>query len=125
MKKVTKYFILILISVSTTSCPGDRYRSIFIKNNSSKSIYYKISFAYPDTTLKNSQPSDYKINPNEKTSTSAAVFAYNDTLQIFFLDGKLVETEPWDSILINNEILKRYKFTEQSIQKDNWTITYP
>ena len=125
MKNIVKFALLFFFSVLTISCPEKIHRYLYIKNNSSESIYYRFSFAYPDTSLMNSDPNNYKIIPAEQIITSSNGFTFNNTLQLFFLDAKVVETEPWDSIVLHNKILKRYQFTEQLVQTNNWTITYP
>jgi hypothetical protein len=116
-----------IICLGSSSCfnKEERYRHIYIKNNSSKAIYYRLSFAFPDTTLKESDPNNYKINSGEQVSTSASSFIYNTTMQMFILDAAVVETVPWDSIVLHHQILTRYQFTEQFLESRNWTITYP
>jgi len=103
----------------------EQNRHIYVRNNSAKAIYYRLSFAYPDTTLKESDPNNYKINSGEQISTSASSFVYNTTMQMFILDADVVENEPWDSIVVHYKVLKRYQFTEQDLQNHSWTLTYP
>ncbi|MBK5215881.1 MAG: hypothetical protein JJE53_03710 [Candidatus Pacebacteria bacterium] len=134
MKKMismkTMIYLLTLLTfyicLSASSCNNEeQHRYIYIKNNFSKAIYYRLSFAFPDTTLKESDPNNYKINSGVQTFTAAKSFAYNPTMQMFILDADVVEKEPWDSIVAHYEILKRYQFTESDMQNWNWTITYP
>lgn len=128
MKIIVKLFSLVsvfFILTATTCNKEEQHRYIYIKNNSSKAIYYRFSFAYPDTTLDMSDPNNYKVNSGIQTYTAASIFAYNTTLQMFILDADIVENEPWDSIVVRNEVLKIYQFTEKDMQSSNWTITYP
>jgi len=127
-KKITFLAILtMIIFIVASSCfnKEERNRHIYIKNNSIKAIYYRLSFAYPDTTLNESDPNNYKINSGEQISTSASSFIYNSTMQMFILDANVVETEPWDSIVLHYQVLKRYQFTEHFLESLNWIITYP
>jgi len=47
------------------------------------------------------------------------------TISIFILDSNIVKTIPWDTIRNNNNYLKRYDLTTDSLNKLNWTVTYP
>lgn len=127
-------FLILVVSISASSCNNleKRNRHIYVKNNSSKSIYYGLSYSYPDTSLAkiddapgNNGSIAYKINSGEQTTFPAANFVYNPTMQLFILDAAIVETNPWDSIVVHYNILKRYQFTEQYIQSLDWTIIYP
>jgi len=125
MKQIKVIALLILVGFISFACPSNEDGHIYIKNNSVKTIYYRLSFAYPDTTLMQSDPNNYKINPGKQISTSASSFVYNATMQMFIFDADVVENEPWDSIVAHSLVLKRYQFTEQGLEKCNWIITYP
>ena len=126
MKNITNLITLItlFVSLSVSGCHKEKHRYIYVKNSSNKAIYHRFSFAYPDTTLKNSDPNNYKINSESKAVTIASVFAYNPTLQLFIFDADVIEKNPWDSVVAQRMILKRYQFTESDMEKMNWTITY-
>jgi len=117
--------LILFISLSGSSCYREERKYIYIKNSSDKTIYYRFSFAYPDTTLKKSDPDNYKVNSKSQTFTTASVFAFNPTSQMFIFDAHTIETTPWDSIVKHNMILKRYQLTKTDMEKSNWTITYP
>lgn len=117
--------LMLFISLSGSSCHREEHRYIYIKNSSDKTIYYRFSFAYPDTTLTRSDPDNYKINPKSQTFTTASVFAFNPMSQMFIFDADVIEREPWDSIVAHHMVLKRYQFTESDMGKSNWTITFP
>ena len=117
--------LFVCLSASSCKIKEEQHRQISVINNSNKAIYYRLSFAYPDTTLKKTDPNNYKINSGVQTFTAAKSFVFNPTMQMFILDADVVEKEPWDSIVAHYEILKRYQFTEEDIQNWNWIITYP
>ena len=48
-----------------------------------------------------------------------------DTLFVYVFDAEIVETTPWDTVLANNLILKRYDLSLEDLQNMNWTIIYP
>lgn len=118
---------MIFVGLNISSCDRNKegHKYIYIKNNLNKAIYYRFSYTFPDTTLKNSDNNNYKINPGVQIYTTASSFVYNPTIQLFIFDADVVEKEPWDSIVIHYKVLKRYQFTEGDLQKNNWTITYP
>jgi hypothetical protein len=125
-KIIYRLAIMTMVFLTIASCDNkEKHRYIYINNNSTHAIYYRFSFAYPDTTLKESDPNNYKLISGEQHVTSAASFAYNSTMQIFILDSYVVENEPWDTIVTHYQILKRYQFTEQFLESQNWTISYP
>ena len=117
--------LMLFISLSSSSCHKEEHRYIYIKNSSDKNIYYRFSFAYPDTTLGKSDPDNYKVNSKSQTFTTANVFAFNTTTQLFIFDANTVESTPWDSIVKHYTVLKRYQLTKSDMEKMNWTITYP
>jgi hypothetical protein len=135
MKNRIKYliFFAFAIGLCSSSCRDNpAYKAIYIKNNSDKTVYYGVSFDYPDTSLlkinqfpgKNGNIS-HKIKSGEQSFLLAAEFAYNPTMQLFIFDADVIENEPKDSIVAHYKVLKRYQFTESDIEKVNWTITYP
>lgn len=128
--KTLLFLILLLVLTATTCSKEKRYQSIYIRNNSTKTIYFSVSQLYPDTTLKmvNSPKSllSRKVVPNEKGSIFAYATIGNSGIgQIFIFDSDIFETEPWDSIVSNYMVLKRYQFNQLDLEKINWTITYP
>lgn len=122
------------VCLSASSCNNkeEQYRHIYVKNNSSKTIYYGLSYSYPDTSLEkiddvpgNNGSIAYRINFGDQGTLAAKNFAYNPTMQMFILDAAVVEEVPWDSIVAHYLVLKRYQFTEQDMKTHNWTIAYP
>jgi len=134
MKNMINIFTLLTLfaSLSISSCHKEQHRYIYVQNNSSKAVFYGLSYSYPDTSLKkiedvpgNNGSIAYKINPGKQTTLPAAVFAYNPTMQMFIFDSNTIENTPWDSIVAHYMVLKRYQFTESDMEKSDWTITYP
>ena len=122
------------VSLNTSCCNNkeELHRYIYLKNNTSKTIYYGLSYSYSDTSLKKIEDVPgyngsiaHKITSGEQTTLPAASFAYNPTMQLFIFDSKTKENTPWDSIVAHHMVLKRYQFTESDMEKGNWTITYP
>jgi hypothetical protein len=136
MKNMINNLILLtmFVSLSASSCNNkeELHRYIYLKNSTSKTIYYGLSYSYPDTSINkiedvpgNNGSIAYKVTSGEQTTLPAASFAYNPTMQVFIFDANTIEYTPWDSIIAHHMVLKRYQFTESDIGKDNWTITYP
>ncbi len=126
--------LTMFVSLSASSCNNkeELHRYIYLKNSTSKTIYYGLSYSYPDTSFNkiedvpgNKGSIAYRINAGVQTTLPAASFAYNPTMQLFIFDANTIETTPWDSIVAHNMVLKRYQFTESDMQQANWTITYP
>ena len=135
MKNRIKYliFFTFFVSLCSSSCHRSELQLyIYVKNNSSKTAYYGLSYEYPDTSLikigffpgQNGSIAN-KIKPGEQDFLAAWNFAYNPTMQLFIFDADVIEHEPKDSIVAHYMVLKRYQFTESDMEKVNWTITYP
>jgi hypothetical protein len=139
-----KYKILILLTCllpSFMSCRPDHTYVLFsIKNNSDKSIYFTYSNLYPDTAVDTSIyiPPGSTRTPGEviypgQTYPENAFISLNsyfgsvpsDTIEIFIYDANLVQTTPWDSVVANYLVLKRYDLSLQDIDKMNGVISYP
>jgi len=126
--------LTMFVTLSASSCNNkeELHRYIYLINSSDKAVFYGLSYAYPDTSLKkiedapgNNGSIAYKINVGKQTTLPAASFAYNPTMQLFIFDADVIENTPWDSIVAYNMVLKRYQFTESDMEKANWTINYP
>lgn len=130
-KTILRFFIANLVIISFSRCFHDIQRDIYFKNMSGKSIYYGLSYSYPDTSLAkiedhpgNNKSIAYKVKSGEKTTLPADNFVYNPTMQLVIFDADSIENIPWDSIVKHNTILKRYKFTEKDMKECGWTISY-
>jgi hypothetical protein len=135
MKNMIKYMIFFTFSLGlfSSSChKSELHWRIYVNNNSSKTIYYGLSYYYPDTSLIKIEdfPGEngrrvYQIKPGEQDYLPAENFVFNPTMQLFIFDADVIEHEPIDSIVANYMVLKRYQFTESDMEKVNWTINYP
>ena len=135
MKKIS--FILIItilfIGLNSSSCKHeDGTTHLKIKNNANFSIYYALSYSYPDTALNRINNIPYynrnqtsKINANDSVFVRIAILGNSPTTQMFIFDAHTIETTPWDSIVKHYMVLKRYQLTVNDVEKMNWTITYP
>jgi hypothetical protein len=124
--------LMLFISLSSSSCHKEEHRYIYLKNNSSKSIYYGISYSYPDTSLQKIEDVpgrngniSHEIISGDQETLLAADFAVNSTMQLFIFNADVIEKNTWDSIVTHHMVLKRYQYTESDMGKANWTITYP
>ena len=91
MKNMIHNVILLIIfmSLSASSCNNkeELHRYIYLKNSSGKTIYYGLSYSYPNTSLikigqvpGNNGSIAHKIISEEQTILPAASFAYNPTM---------------------------------------------
>lgn len=137
MKKVSHKILLYSVIALFILVQCDQWDNrMMIINNSSHTIYFYDSFAYPDTTLRSE---DNPINSPETNSVLAGAtltnrikqggwegeFKYHDTLMIFIFDETTLKTIPWDTIRKNYMILKRYDLSLEDLVKLDWIVTYP
>ncbi len=137
MKKIVFYSSILLISTALNCIKNtdDCHKEYTVVNNSDHDIYYKVSLRYPDTTL------IYDLNPTVDP-TLYRIYKFNnkaqfdrdcyegwffavDTIMCFIFDAQTIERTPWDTIMTNYLILKRYDLSINDMQNTNWTITYP
>jgi hypothetical protein len=124
-----------VIILSATCCNRkDCHRSLFIVNNSKNAIYFQLSPLYSDTLILDSNPSsggnEFKVEgASHKSDTYNGCvegkFYYEDKIRYIIYDARTLETTPWDTVVKNYLILKRYDLTLQDLDSLNWTITYP
>jgi hypothetical protein len=112
-----------------------------LANNSNMNIYYSFSFVYPDTTLKMVYPpfnpllssQANKILPKRQSDLTINArrweYVFENELKdgiliIFIFEGDLIEKMPWEQVVKEYKILKRYEFTLEDIKKQNWVINY-
>jgi len=135
MKYLTFFLVGIIFVSNTCSNKNDKdcHTSITIFNNSDKAIYFHISPAYSDTLILDFNPTeankDFKI---EKFSSKKDIFRsciegkfYNSSeIRYFIYDAQILDSTPWDTIVNNYMILKRFDLSLEDLQKMNWTISY-
>ncbi len=126
--------LTMFVCLNASSCNNkeELHRYIYLKNSSGNTIYYGLSYTYPDTSINkisqvpgNNGSIAHKIPSGGQSTLPAASFAYNPTMQLFIFDSNTIENTLWDSIVARRMVLKRYQFTESDVQQINWTITYP
>ena len=125
----------VLIVIGAKCSNDDELMKLRIKNNSSQTLYESCSTNYPDTSLNKilspaCNPQIHKIEANtfqkeHYNSPTEDIFDYNDTLIVFLFNAQILESNPWDSVVKNYMILKRYDLSLQDLQDMDWTITYP
>ncbi|MDD4921017.1 MAG: hypothetical protein PHS30_00915 [Bacteroidales bacterium] len=130
MKRMINNLLLLTMFVLLSgSCCCDEGHHVALKNNSDKTIYYGLSYSYPDTSLidfvhRGNQA--YKMVSGEQANIiPESRFNSCSTIQFFIFDADVIEHESWDSIDAHYKILKRYTFTQRDMERMNWTITYP
>ena len=121
-------FVALLLSVICISATCSKSRvstDFFIKNNSSKTVYYSWSDKYPDTSLTEIL-NEISIDPLQTVGPFYyTVSPGSGIVEIFLFDSITVASNPWDSITAKYMILKRYDLTIDSINKMNRIVTYP
>lgn len=112
------------------------HKGVLIINNSNKAIYFGASTRYPDTLTLYPNPTfdavNYKVEGNS-SKTDEDRSCYEDIvkatsqgiLMYYIYDANTLQTVPWDTIVKNYMILKRYDLTLKDLQDKNWVISYP
>ncbi len=50
---------------------------------------------------------------------------YADTLNIYIFDAEVIENTPWETVVRDYLVLKRYDLSLSDLQRLNWQVTYP
>ena len=109
----------------------DCHRGVTIINNSDKAIYYDVGISYPDTSLidnPSTSPNPYKIPANSRNKDwfgDCYEAAVRETLMVFIFDAYTLEHTPWDTVVENYMVLKRYDLSLDDLNKLQWHVTYP
>jgi hypothetical protein len=129
MKNILKNILFLVFGLSLIACVSekDNPRNFNIKNNSSKTIYYGLSYSQTDFSLKgidfvpgaNGNVS-HKIKTNEQNTARVG----SSIMQVYIFDSDVIESTPWDTIVKYNKFLKRYQFTQSELEKMNWEVIY-
>ena len=124
------YFLLLSLFMVGCEIIGHPH-DVYIKNNSSKKIYFYISNKYPDTSLPLKSTYVKSISPNDGYSFDNPYrkpypnMYSNDNILIFFIDADVFEHHDWDVIRRDDKILERRMFSKQDLINNNWIIVYP
>ena len=127
---------MVLLASSCNKEDENCHKRINIINNSDSDIYYYLSFRYPDTITLDpnptSDPYTFRIEHNSEKESSlrrcfeGAINANPEGIIMYFIyDASTLETVPWDTVVKNYLILKRYDLSLEDLQGMDWTITYP
>lgn len=135
MKKTILILIILPLIMTSFQCAKDNdncHKNIIIENNSDKTLRIFSSLEYPDSTLKsNNEATLYPIEPHSSYldywGCVENVFRRNKhgVLLYFIIDNEILKNNPMDTIVEYKMYIKKYDLTEESLQKMNWTITYP
>lgn len=119
------------------------HKTISFINKSDEAIYVSCDTHYPDTLYfghysgLTSNAYTNKILANTKSDRPLqnrdcweTDFNYediipSDTLMVYVFDAQILENTPWDSVVSNYLVLKRYDLSLQDLQNMSWAITYP
>jgi hypothetical protein len=132
--------ILVILSLGNSSCEkviiADKYYPLIVINNSIQTVRVFMANEiaekqYPDTTLPDFKPSAIKI-PSNKRGYFDSKIPWNevlaklpaDTLSVFIMDAEVYDNEPWDSITVNYNILKRLDLSFEDLKNNNFQIIY-
>lgn len=133
------YFVLTLMFVSLCAACKDvsGYDTrLIIINNSDVNIFFSLGYTYPDTTIRDYNPtaSTATFEVKAKSSKHYSVICCwesliedlpADILMIFVFDADTLEQVPWEEIRSEYKILKRYDLSLQDLKNMDWMILYP
>lgn len=130
------FICIIFFAATCNSEDEDCHKSIDIINNSGDAIYFDYSLSYPDTLTLYPNPSldpgYFRIPENSSKKDvyrgcieSKLMTNSEGKIMYFIYDATTLETVPWDTVVKNYMILKRYDLSLEDLQGMNWTITYP
>lgn len=140
MKYLTTYFLIFTGVLFSNSCKKppivDFGEEVVIENKSQVAIRFYIpdlKSQFPDTSLPVKKPNLRKILPSDyfidflKSPDKKSYFEHlpADTLSVFFIDNAIYDNEPWDSIRVNYQILRRLDLSIEDLKANNYTIKYP
>lgn len=133
---ISVFIYFLLIATTCNKEDVNCHKHILIVNNSYNAIYFDYSLNYPDTITLYPNPSldpDYfKIEGNSSKKDiyrdcieDNLLTNPEETIMYFIYDAHTLETIPWDTVVKNYMILKRYDLHLEDLQAMDWIITYP
>lgn len=139
---ITTLALGILFSGSTCNKNDENcHKTITFENHTNKALYVRGSRDYPDTLaiVTDANPlldTNYsKVEANENNNQVLRIrdcYEYwykdilpSDTLMVYVFDADVLETTPWETVISDNLILKRYDLSLEDLQNSDWTISYP
>lgn len=129
-KKTIGLFIVLSSFLIQSQCRKERGHEIEVFNHSPQSIYYALSFYYPETALTNNvnEPTPGNlILPNEKDNIEPGVnlFDFNDVLQVYFISADTLDLLGWNYVKDHHAILQRKEYRISDIEAADYKIYYP
>ncbi|MEP7093384.1 MAG: hypothetical protein ABI793_04935 [Flavobacterium sp.] len=131
-------FIMALVTLFVSCAPekddANCHVSVNIINNSNKVIYFGGIGGTPAIGYNPLKSGDYfKIIPGASKIHAFGrdrgcyedLFAENNNkLYYLIFDEQVLKSEPWDSIVKYDKVLKRYSFSVEQMNDVNWKIIY-
>jgi hypothetical protein len=130
----------LLLLLTLTSCPKDKNEpdsEITIINNSDNAILFSETFSVRgDTALENLpfpltvENTDLTIEPRESLKMKGPFLRFfqekpKELYMLYLFDRDTIAAYSWDTIVSNYNILKRYDFNLDSLERRDWIVTYP
>lgn len=138
MKKLLIVLVLPFLFLNTKCRSEDEncHRRIIFDNKSDKELFVSLSYDYPDSISNFGKGgSEYVFAPREVNDYIITFrnciekeFGWRSNygiLMLFIFDNKVLKSTPNDTILKYRMYLKKYDLTVDTLQKMNWTVTYP
>jgi len=122
---------IVLLVLCNVGCDklADHVYSIKVQNNTTDTIQFYASYAYPDTAIANEKPILKMAYPSKYSYWDSKEkwedVLPSDTISMYILSKDTVDKYSWDLIRSGYRILKRYDLSIKDLEKQNWTITYP
>ena len=137
--KTIIYLLIISIALTGKGCPDNDQitdATITIINNTNESIvYYSINKSTTDTLLSSlpypiSVENTDSVDANNSTKFGGPfkkLFNDNpsDILIIFLFSRDTIEQVPWERIVDEYLVLRRYDLTLEDLEAMDWTVVYP
>jgi hypothetical protein len=132
-------FAFFLMSAKCTHNLGEK-EELLLNNNSSDTILFHGDFRSPSDTLL----PDYTFYYNNEVK-NAKIICPNSSIvlekywkhlfhdrdisdfqyKIFYFKKSVVDSVPWDQIVAEYQIIKRYDLSYEDLTNLNWTISFP
>jgi len=147
MKNKVIFLLLSVICLSSNCVKKDSencHYSIKFSNNTTKSLRVKEEFLskhHPDpfnlTRLAYAaQGEDHKVYSGDQDNRSAmggrscyedapTLDGFTDTVFVYVFDAELIENTPWDIVVKDYLVLKRYDLSLDDLRRLDWRVTYP
>lgn len=143
MKTPIIIFILAILLLGSTCKKEDEdcHKTIAFINQTENTLYVRGAYDYPDTIISAGIPNPIldpnfsKVQPNETNNQvlwdrdcieSAYTYSIpSDTLMVYVFDATVLETTPWETVISDNLVLKRYDLSLEDLQNSDFTILYP